>query len=106
MTAYKTQATDTSIEAEKIQFQLMRRLPVERRALQMRSFYHQIHALRSLNFSQDSMPNTPFELAVLIGTIFDRLELPYFVSGGLASAILGERFLAESGQVRAFSSSR
>lgn len=95
MNAYKTQAADTSIEAEKIQFELMRRLPIERRALQVLSFHRQAHDLRSDHSTSNPMPETPFELAVLIGTIFDRLELPYFISGGLASAILGERRTTE-----------
>ena len=98
MTAYQTQAADTTIETERVLFVLMGRLSPERRALQVRSFYRQALLLRSFDSPENIMadvPDTPFELAVAIGKIFDELNLPYFVSGGLASAILGERRTTE-----------
>ncbi|PNW51296.1 UNVERIFIED_CONTAM: hypothetical protein BEN50_10830 [Euhalothece sp. KZN 001] len=119
---YKTQALDTTIEAEKIQFQIWRRLSLEQKTQQVRSLQQRLRTIlwqnitqklpqgddrrrkqklieleQGENFSQidqvlesNFMLQDPIELAALVGQIFDRLEIPYFVSGGLASSILGE----------------
>ena len=119
---YKTQALDTTIEAEKIQFQIWRRLSLEQKTQQVRSLHQRLRRIlwqnitqklpqgddrrrkqklieleQGENFSQidqvlesNFMLQDPIKLAALIGQIFDRLAIPYFVSGGLASSILGE----------------
>jgi len=124
---YKTQAVDTAPEVERMQFALLRRVPIETRLGQVLAFCQQARSLswqaiadrypelssrdrkrklvericdRSTDnidafLDRDLMLQTPIELAAEIGTILDRLDIPYFVSGGIASAIWGERRTTE-----------
>ncbi len=119
---YKTQAPDTTIEAEQIQFRIWRQISLEQKTQQVLSFNRRMRAILWQNLAQnfpqldhrtrkqklieleygqefaeidvffdtDFMLQDPIELAALVGQIFDSLEIPYFVGGGLASSILGE----------------
>lgn len=128
---YKTQAADTTKEAERLQFELLRRIPIERRVQQVLTFDKQTRAFfwntlaqkypqlaprdrkRKLiefalgeTFCQidvlvetDFMLQSPIELAAAIGKILDDVDILYFVGGGLASSILGERRTTEDADI-------
>ncbi|MFB2938526.1 hypothetical protein ACE1B6_25030 [Aerosakkonemataceae cyanobacterium BLCC-F154] len=121
---YRTQAIDTSIEAEKVQFDLWRKMtPKEKEALFQRvvrkgsalalmgiknqfpnsypSLIKQQYIRRrlgqewadfigKLEDSGELMLEDPIWLAHQLATIFNSLNIPYYVGGSVASSLQGE----------------
>lgn len=128
---YKTQATDTTIEAEKIWFELIAKMPIETRIMQHHrasiqsqeiwwDLFKQQHdnltnkqlkleyiklKLGEQYCSINKLINTDFmiaseiDLAVMLGEILDNLNIPYYLSGGLASSFWGERRQTEDADI-------
>ena len=120
--AYRPQATDTTPEADRLQFALLRRQSLAQRAARVLAFHRQARSLQQAAFAAQHpeandrdrkqfwiranlddtfcplecllatpfMLQTPIELADRLDRLFDRLQLAYFVGGGLASTFLGE----------------
>jgi hypothetical protein len=121
---YKTQAADTSIDAELVQFNLWRKMSpsqklnlVKRMAqkgskLALMGIYHQfphiseaevrqlyfgkrwgklnINLDKIINFSGELMLEDPIWLIYQLAHILDSLNIPYYVSGSVASSLQGE----------------
>lgn len=116
---YKTQSPDTTIEAELIQFRLWRMMSKEQKLklvkrmirkgyqFALMGIYHQFPEATPLDLKQlflekrwgkkvkinlqgDLMLEDPLWLAHQLGSIFDTLQIPYYVSGSVASSLQGE----------------
>ncbi|MFB2876585.1 hypothetical protein [Floridanema aerugineum] len=121
---YRTQAIDTTIEAEKVQFDLWRKMtPKEKEALFQRvakkgsilalmgiknqfpnsspSLIKQQYVRKrlgqkwanffsKLEYSGELMLEDPIWLAHQLATIFNSLNIPYYVGGSVASSLQGE----------------
>lgn len=128
---YKTQSIDTTIEAEKIWFELIAKIPIETRIIQYHRasiqsqemwwdlFKHQHDDLTSKQLKLeyiklklgeqycsinklidiDFMIASEIDLAINLGEIFDKLNIPYYLSGGLASSFWGERRQTEDADI-------
>ncbi|MGB3507937.1 MAG: hypothetical protein WBA93_01570 [Microcoleaceae cyanobacterium] len=128
---YKTQGTDTTIEAEKIWFELIGKMPIETRIMQHHRASIQSQEIWWDLFKQqhDHLTNkqlkleyiklklgeqycsinklidtdvtiaSEIDLAVMLGEILDNLNIPYYLSAGLASSFWGERRQTEDADI-------
>jgi hypothetical protein len=83
---YKPQSEDTSIDADVLMFSLLRQLSPEIKRKRVQTLDRSIRQLSPVK----DMVEEPISLAEAIATILERLNIPYYVGGSLASSLLGE----------------
>jgi hypothetical protein len=83
---YRSQSSDTSIDADVLFFQQIQQLTLQQKAQRVQRIDRSIRALSPIK----TMVEDPISLAINISKLLDRCEIPYHVGGSLASSIWGE----------------
>jgi hypothetical protein len=85
---YKPQSEDTSVDTDVLMFSLLRQLSPEIKRERVQILDRSIRKLSPVK--DKDMVEDPISLAKAIATILERLNIPYYVGGSLASSLLGE----------------
>jgi hypothetical protein len=88
---YRSQSIDTTLDADVLMFSLLRQLTPEHKAQRVIALDRTLRQLSSLK----SMIEDPVQLARAVADILERLDIPYYIGGSLASSLLGESRYSE-----------
>jgi hypothetical protein len=83
---YRSQSSDTSIDADVLFFQQIQQLTLQQKAQRVQRIDRSIRALSPIK----TMVEDPISLAINISKLLDRCQIPYYVGGSLASSLWGE----------------
>jgi hypothetical protein len=83
---YKPQSIDTSVDADVLMFNLLRRLSCEDKAQRVQKIDR---AIRQISPTK-SVIEDPISLAIRVSTRLDSIQVSYYIGGSLASSLWGE----------------